>query len=313
MSGCVNIDLNDLFKTSAVNVHQQTIHQGLADVLTINNIVTIPHSPIIPGSDVLLSFVLENKDTLKKARDVRVDLFDAPTFKNKNNELCNVVGCFPDGEECGINKPCTILPGEQKPIKFYLKAPTQEEIVSIKTSPKLNFKVLYTFDSELNYLFPVITLDEIIKQQQAGQSPDLKITKSYSSGPIQIDVEMLGQNYVLATEPAIFNFKIRNIGNGNLENSVIEPEHLTIIFPLEFTLLEYPTELFNCGHNICVNTKNIDVYKDESRMSLRFKVLLSNPQIANPFKTFEIKANVLYTYELRQSLDITIKPFQIYG
>lgn len=63
----------------------------------------------------------------------------------------------------------------------------------------------------------------------------------------------------------------------------------------------------------CVNKDVIQIYKDETRSSLRFQI----PYVINlkdysqdqPFKSYEIRAFVDYTYELRNSVDVVINPF----
>jgi len=59
---------------------------------------------------------------------------------------------------------------------------------------------------------------------------------------------------------------------------------------------------------LCKNIKPIPIYKDETRASLRFEVPLT-PEIVQPFKSYEIRAKVVYTYEMRNSVDVVINPF----
>lgn len=68
--------------------------------------------------------------------------------------------------------------------------------------------------------------------------------------------------------------------------------------------------MFSCSEKtdkiICTNNKDIKLFRDESE-PLWFKIK-NAPQIDVPHKSFYINARVEYTYELRDSVDIEVKP-----
>lgn len=74
--------------------------------------------------------------------------------------------------------------------------------------------------------------------------------------------------------------------------------------------------LFDCRGSAqagwtCWNQKAIEIFRDESRISIRFKMLVDKSTLGDaPFKTMPILARVFYTYELRNSVAITVNPFQ---
>ncbi|MBI4174446.1 MAG: hypothetical protein HY517_02275 [Candidatus Aenigmarchaeota archaeon] len=348
VSGCVGIP--DVFGRDVISVQQSIVESGVRDVIVVRDIVTIPKSPLLPDQQVILSFVIENRDALKSAR-AYVDLFNAPTMRDGFDRPCNfyavsgytpntigigtpvpVVGpsgqvaqntdrfCLPD--QCGP-AGCVVLPGEEKPINFGMKTPTQEDIKNIKTQTRLDFKTTYNFDGSLNYIVPAVNADEITKRQRAGEKTNLFTTKSFGSGPVIVDVELQGAPYILDTYEAVMMFKIKNRGSGTLERSQIDSSSLQILFPPEFDVITAKSsEKFVCspdpltGGTICVNNAKKDnqdlgtipLYRDESRSSLRFTVQLRQP-MAEPFRSYPISAQVSYKYELRNSVDLTINPF----
>ncbi len=332
VSGCIGIP--DVFGRDVISVQQSVIDNGVRDAIVVRDFTTIPKSPLLPDQQVLLSFIIENRDSLKSSK-AYVDLFNAPTMRSVISPYppCNfyAVGgtasqryCVPD--QCGIERGgCPVLPGEEKPVNFEMKTPTESDIKNIKTQAKLDVKTTYNFGGALNYIVPAVNTEEIKKRQRAGEKTSLFTTKSHSSGPIMIDVELQGAPYILSNYEAVLLFKIKNRGSGTLVKSQINTDSMEIIFPPEFEVIpDKFSEKFSCppnslpdGSTRCINDGGrlgrnegaIPIYRDESRSSLRFSVRLRDP-LLEPFRSFQITSEVKYMYELRNSVDITINPFQ---
>jgi len=280
---------------------------GFRDVLVIDDITTIPNSPIISDINVELSFIIENKDTEKKAEGVTVELFDAPFFKNKNGELCNSAtnACKPD--ECDVGDPCTIFPHGKKQISFSLKAPSADELGMLETDVALQLRVNYEFEGSLLYTTKVIDMEEIKTRQRAGESETLVISKDLGSGPIQIYVEVLGAPYIISGSSGTLLFTVKDMGtNGFLKNSKILENKLTVEFPEGVGTIE--ADGFKCkgGYN-CENSDEIELFGGESA-TLYFRILDVELAEGIPYQSFPVKVNVPYTYELRDSIDVKIKP-----
>lgn len=381
VSGC--IALPNVFGNDVINIQQSTTQNGARDILIVKDVQTIPKSPLLPNQQLLMSLIVENKDRLKTAQNVRVDLFNAPLLRsvsndpNLNNKPCNLYAvqsadagatvkaaycnqciadghsgicarddgtyaecvdsgqctsgtfqtceytpglpsyqryCFPD--QCGIIG-CNVLPGEEKPITFVMKTPTQDDIKNIKTDVTMSFKTTYTSDGSLTYIVPAVNMAEIIKRQRSGDKTNLATSKSFGSGPVQIDAELQGAQYILDSYDAMIFFTIKNVGSGTLVGSQIDQGKLSITFPPDFDVAG-PQDKFTCisnsdGSTTCTNsvpgTGVIPLYRDQSRSSLRFSIRLHN-QLQEPFRSYQITAAVKYDYELRNSLDMTINPFQ---
>jgi len=356
VSGC--IDLGGIFGSNVINVQQTTIPNSERDPLIIKSATTLPTGLVLPDQDVKLITILQNKDNLKIAHNVFVDLFNPSIFK------C----IYPDGSFAG-GRPCVtedikfsranwnnLLPGEESQVIFNLKSPSENEIAGIKQTTTLDYKASYDFESSLSYVVPVVDVQEIISRQQANEKTTVQISKSHSTGPVQIDAELQGAQYILDGQKAVMLFKIKNVGSGTLKDSVIEntigleergasefwgdivkkvigflaaagsQESTTneqriikgfiIKFPDDFQLVNWPGKdtkdpLFACDTTtkVCTNVKPIPIFKDESRVSMRFEVLSSLPD-GTPFRSYSIVAVTGYTYELRNSISITVNPFQ---
>ncbi len=428
VSGCTG--LPNVFGGDVISLQKTVVTENPRDAVVVPSIVTLPSPPFLPNQGITISMLVENQDKLKDARNVKVDLFNAPTFKSASTgELCNrqssgagttgstgspdlsviqdsdrqhvgtacsdnagnVIGvcrsvsiqecpggiflpgrcpgssdircctgsssivtpsptqtfvtsapntCQPD--LCGPTGPfCTLLPGEQKQIRFQLKAPSESEIANIQTKTSLDIKTNYDFDGSLVYITPVVNVDEIVRLQTQGKRLTVEESKLQGSGPILIDVELLGAPYILSgsdpnTPPqkSIMTFTIKNTGRGSLLNSIIETSNinpgtvtdldalrqqpgnkgLVIIFPREFVQVRPSSDNFNCAGTplgtVCVNTKDILVFKDQSRVSMRFEIQPAQLPPGTPFRSYTTKAFVWYNYELRDMVEVTINPFQ---
>src|SRR3989338_7003862 len=303
ISGCVGIP--DVFGRDVISVQQNTVQNGVRDIIVIKDIITIPKSPLLPDQQLLFSFIAENKDNLKNTNAV-VDLFNAPTIRSKDGTTsCNLYISGSTDTQTAPNRYC------------------------YPTSCGVNF------EGTLTYLMPAISTDEIIKRQRSGDKTTLFTSKSYGSGPVQIDVEIQGAPYMLSSSDVqtdtVLLFTIKNVGSGNIVNSEIEGGDFNITFPPEFVVVKnrnfqgtpVENEKFNCypsneGGTICKTKDDVSkddkpgaiaLYKDQSRSSLMFTVHLKDA-IKEPFKTFQITSGVRYDYELRDSVAMTINPFQ---
>lgn len=362
VSGCT-LPFNP-FGGDVVDVTTSVINEGPSDLVVIKDSIAIPHPPLLPNQNFIFSFVVENRDNMKSADNVVIDLYNAPLIKDSHTkEICNVYDpnkkpCTPRQgeciEQCELNpctdsNKCSILPGEEKSINFDLLTPSEKEIVNIMTDISLNYKVKYSSGGSLLYVVPIINKDEIIKRQRAGEKTTLTVSKSLGSGPVKVDVELYGAPYILGGESATFLFKLRNAGSGTLEeNNAIKIGNMKIIFPMDIfevsnseitsalsTPGEEPQKVTSLGQNIadqtqttdkpwftcikennneiesvvCTNNREIPLYKDESRGSLRFEISPAR-NIDEPFRSFSIYATVVYNYELRDSYKISVNPFQ---
>ncbi|MBI4162383.1 MAG: hypothetical protein HY513_01760 [Candidatus Aenigmarchaeota archaeon] len=345
-AGCAGIP--NIFGSNIIDLNTVVNVDGQRDILAIKSIETIPNSPVLPSSrgnpaaippipptvtPVVLSFLLENQDKINKADNVVVDLFDAPVMREDTRvgglasvgPLCNSAArpCQPDKCYFGDPNCVSIFPGEQKQINFFLVAPFQDEIVNIRTTARMDFKVTYQYDASFTYLIPIIGYDEVLRRQVTGEKLSVQQSKAHSSGPVEIDAELLGSPYALSGQTATLLFKIKNAGSGQVAGSAgipmpskIPPNALEVTFDSGLRVTS-PNGDFNCpigggagGAIVCRNAQAIEIFKGESRRSLIFNIVNAN-QITEPFKTFHIIARIdNYLYELKNNANIEINSFQ---
>ena len=331
VSGCLGFDFNGIFSwfgSDVIKVSERTLTEGTRDIIAIQNVQTIPNpGNILPEKPVQLYYTLVNNDDLKKAESVMTRLYDAPTFKSADPpyERCNAgIVCRPnDGEaqSCATDDACELLPGEERLVSYRLLSPTNEEIANIRAQPRLSFDVTYYTNSSLSFTFPVVTFDEVIKRQRAGESVDLALVASHGSGPLQIDASIVGEHYGLAEYPVTVIFTLKDVGGGSVYGSTIDYSPVSqrlrgmrIKIPKDFTVVSYPEDIFSWynegDYTVYVNErKAISMLLDQSQLSMRFEIQLDDPEKANPYRHFTILADAGYVYELRGSLDVTINPF----
>ncbi len=340
-AGCAG--LPNIFGSNIIDLNTVVNVDGQRDILLIKSIETIPNSPVLPSqgeltasptcptppcirslTTVVLSFLLENQDKINKADNVVVDLFDAPVIRQDTRAggvaaagpLCNSAArpCQPD--KCYLGDPncVSIFPGEQKQINYFLIAPFQDEIVNIRTTARMDFKVSYQYDASFTYLLPIVGYDEILRRQVTGERLSVQQSKAHSSGPIEIDAELLGSPYALSGQTATMLFKIKNVGSGQVGGvapnaNKIPAGALKVVFDSGLNVFS-PNDDFVQRGSEWFNSQPIEIYKGESRRSLIFNIV-NNAPINEPFKTFHIIARIdNYIYELKNNAAIEINSFQ---
>ncbi len=380
ISGCTIP--SDLFGKREIKVDVKTTEEGFRDILVLKDIKTIPTSPVLPDQQMILTFIIENRDKEKVARDVKAVIFDSSAFR----QIGLADQCYDDSHKC------TILPGEQKMITFNLRAPTMTQTGGVKISQRISFRVEYVYTGATLQDVLVVKLDEIISRMRQGETISLKKEDVHGSGPLQIMAGIKGAEYTLPDLDATFEFTIMSKGDksqGSVRDSRIGPRGFSITFPRsmfgsntkiispggqtgtqvshsnddvgcncinsqtcssvqgEYTLVagykqysgpvtrtnpcetngqgncslgmsdgncltdsqrEALTLTFHCSEQgVCWNVKSIPLYKGDS-IPLLFRITRVG-SIQEPYRTFSIRANVEYTYELRNSVDIVVNPF----
>lgn len=351
-AGCTG--LSGIFGGDVLSIKQNIIQDGQKDILVVKDVATIPTSPMLPNQPFVFSFLVENVDNSEIARDVTIELFNAPTVKSDAGQVCNtgsgsickadkcwmvaqpqsaalqgpIVNVYPGIQMSGDK--CTILPGEQVPINFYLRTPTEKEIVNIETKPTLDYRILYNFESTSLFVMPSVDFDEILKNQRSNDKVDVQVTKSYGTGPVRVEMELFGTLYILSGQSATLIFKVVNTGGGNVVGSQIKERKFVVEIPKDMVAPDGKIILpdgqtyslgagvsspdrFDCSatgtHYRCTNIKALDIYKDQTRGSLRFQIT-NTKSIAQPFLSYDIRASTEYSYELRGTQEITVKPFE---
>ncbi|MBI4014983.1 MAG: hypothetical protein HY365_03435 [Candidatus Aenigmarchaeota archaeon] len=235
VSGCTSqID----FGQNEIQVATPVLEEA-SDIVAIKNIDTIPNSPVLPDDTVDLSFIIENLDKTEPLSRLKVDLFDAASFKDsQSTTLCNTATtaavCKPEGQTapCAGNK-CDLVnlsPGAQRLVNYNLKAPSSNDILKLSTDFELRFAVEHYFTANSIYRPVVVNPVEIKALQRAGQKVDLQAASTLGSGPVKIDLSLVNRNFILNKRGATFEAVVRHTGSGRLLSNKIEHGALTITF-----------------------------------------------------------------------------------
>lgn len=344
-AGCTN----SIFPgADVIKISNPVSVEGFDDVLQVKDIGTIPRGVVQTGQDIQLSFIIHNLDEQKSAEKVRVDMFDATIFKNSDDVFCNSPGvmCTPSSSSECTGNGCTILPREERIITYDLKAPSEEDIARISSEGEMKFRIFYDYQGTTFFRFPVIDLDEIKKRQRTDQTVDIDSPKFVGSGPIKTDVSIQGNEFALEDQITSIIVKVSDSGNrryGALKDSSVEKGKMKIYFPEEFTIESAPKycpagsstctnndktdepNSFECdgktetdegkgevwsgkSGSVCTNMGKIDLIKGSS---IPFLFKLKAPRLdIEPYKSYDIRVEIDYTYEIRDSAKITVLPLE---
>ena len=215
VSSSLCIDIINISGIEFQNVQTtEKTEKKTSDVIVIQRVETIPKPPVLPDDSVELYITLANNDEQETIKG-SVELFDYSIFIPLD----------------ATKKDFTLLPLAEKVIKFSLKAPSAEQIANVKVTPRVSFRVNYTFTGVTTYEIVVVNYEEIKKYQQAGKTLNLVTNKIIGSGPIKIDTELVGSDFILAERSGTLKFTIRNEGTGDLKGNKIEKDKMQITFP----------------------------------------------------------------------------------
>ncbi|MBI4896677.1 MAG: hypothetical protein HY832_03985 [Candidatus Aenigmarchaeota archaeon] len=356
VAGCT--DLANLFPgPKAISVNVVDEYKDTKDMLSFAKIWTEPQSPILTNRQVTFSVLVQNNDKYEPVKNMVVQMYDAPTFKSLDGKTCNSnipLACKPEKDDpdksyhtcSGIEgNRCEINPDEQKLLTYKIMTPTDDEVVHVKSDVELKFLASYQFNSKLNLILPIVNYDEMVRRQREGTSDTVQLVKSHGAGPIQIDVDLMGENYILADQPSIISVTLRDVGSGSLvegidpKNTDTSPDttsipalpkrkiKLEINFPEQIGIVEKPdgfdlayTDTTNNANNpgtTAISTADIDFFKGKTQQSINFKIKLKDDVKTNfqtlhiPFRSYAITAQADYFYEIRNSIKVTIQPSKV--
>jgi hypothetical protein len=250
-------------------------------------------------------FEMENGDKVKAVKNVRIELIDVPTFYNPGGVLCN----SNPGNVCRTNicssSACILQPLEQKQAYVNLKAPSVSDIGNLRQTFEIKYKIDYDFEASTTYPLFVINSDELLNLQRSGKSIGSTLVTSIGSGPIKIDVRTADDStYAISGTDVVLLFTVQDYGSGSILNSKIDPGHLIITFPAELSGRITRDSAFGCSGATCQNNQVIELYQGESR-PLYFRIQVPQVEI---YKTMQVLAHLSYTYELRESKEVSVWP-----
>jgi hypothetical protein len=305
-AGCVGQDGVSLPGLENVKPSRTTSSIGLADIVAMESVRTIPEKSVLAGSSLRLFMNVVSKETDlgNEAKSVYVNIFDPFIFKQESEPT-----------ECTQVNPCDLRAGETKFLHWEFSAPSRDAIANVITKGSIKYLLQYDFSSATNYEVIVVNPDEILKLQQEGKTLSIPASEVRTSGPIQLELSqpvpfaMASSGYT--SQPTFITLKIRNRGLGSpfggTGKSVVLPEGTVNIAFHGLGTVECPKD-FERDADGCKNAGDIIFIRQESIPYL-FKISglpLLSPEV--PFKTFLVTAKADYTYEIRGQADVEIQP-----
>jgi len=270
-----------------------------SDVLLVKDMSLIPNPPIPASSNFTIMFQVKNigsvEEGTKEAKNVKAVLYDwgecLPLTESTNGEVVSDLG--------------TIYPGGAELVKWNFKAPSNQEIGNMEGICPIRFKIKYSYSAYTTSDLVLVSEYRIEQAAKSGETLTASPLTSQSRGPIKISVDVQATQPVRSdlTIPVII--MVDDTGSGMYES--VPNKTLVVKFPSEF---EVNCDKMNKYHTegdklIFKNTRELQLIKGKSvpvRCSLTYKGSIKD------MKTFNIIAEMNYTYPLCGETTVTIKP-----
>ena len=278
------------------------------DVLLIKNAQVVPTPPIQARSTFDLTFLVENTgdaETGKEAENVTVYGYDWGRCHNttpaSNPGLVGIPG-----------QPTTIYPGGGASlIEWTFQAPSNDELGRVQGVCTIRYKVGYDFTAFTVTDLSIIDEDRLREANRAGETITVTPVTSKSKGPLKIAIDVGADQPAresTSTNPSVvpINIRIDDRGAGFIEGRGIGAGKLKVEFPPDFE------GKVNCDSNSWNNptsrtptNKNVLPFIKKQTPPLRCDI--TAPDVAD-LKTFAIRAEMDYRYELFDETDVEIQP-----
>lgn len=192
------------------------------------------------------------------------------------------------------------------PIKISLSA---QEIVpvtwkltaksDIKLETKCQFKVRasYVYSTDALSTVTFMSQAEFDRKMRQGQSTDRRGTLTLGSGPVKPYLEIEGRQPISTSDSAVVTLQIKNVGNGFITSSG-DGKIVVKVDSFDFAGLKPSNE---CD----IKAGDIEMIKKES--SPKVCSLTANDKQSIE-KTYNLKMKILYSYEFRKDIWVTINP-----
>jgi len=291
ISGCVGMpDIFNLTGTQKTKVKEQPL-----DVITVQNINTLPKPPINTGDQFSISFEVTNLEEEREVEDVSYELLDTG--------LCELFGG--DDKEKSFTTDSPFVPKQNEFVEWTFKAPTAEDLVHINSKCPVRFKVSYSFDAVSEIEVDVISADKYNQLQQSGEFKTFVPTLSLGRGPLRIMLEFGASQPIKANVILPIYVTVEDKGTGLY--ATIPKNALTLTVPTGFSWGGASScgERFECPtEKLCYNKEEIMMIE---RKSPTFRCSLTTPSSVAIEKVYNIEAALNYTYDITNQVDVDIK------
>ncbi|MFH1420412.1 MAG: hypothetical protein ABIG30_00405 [Candidatus Aenigmatarchaeota archaeon] len=238
LSGCTL--LGGIESVLQISTPEQYI--GDRDVIVLRNVRTNPSGTVFTEENVMLNFIIQNRDVEKAASNVYVELYDSAILKcgdsdgdgvvTDNDYIGTTAYCRPVGNTCSSERSCAVLPLGEQQIFYNLVSPKDSDIGGITSTVQLSLRVVYSFSGGTRMDLVIANMAELERAERTGKTMQATSSKSYDSGPVEIQAELLNRDYAISGMSASIRFLVKDTGSyaGSIKGSEIAPNSLIIDF-----------------------------------------------------------------------------------
>ena len=273
-----------------------------SDVLLVDSMSVVPNPPITANSNFTIMFQVKNvgsaEEGTKEAKNVEVNLYDWGE--------CEPLEGYANGEV--IRNLNTIYPGGAEIVEWNLRAPSNQELGNMEGTCPIRFKVNYDYSAYTTSDLVLVSPDRLRQAAKSGETLTANPLQTQSRGPLKITIDVQADQPVRSdlTIPVIIN--VKDTGSGLYQCVPSDTDKSLIVkFPKDFDVSCDKMKEVGQDNNkvIFKNNVKLDLIKGKSvsvRCDLEF-----NGDIKD-MKTFNIIAEMDYTYPLYGDLEVRVKP-----
>jgi len=276
-----------------------------SDVLLVDSMSVVPNPPITANSNFTIMFQVKNvgsaEEGTKEAKNVEVNLYDWGECKPTDTIISGIGGSV-------VNDLNTIYPGGAEIVEWDFKAPTNQELGNMEGTCPIRFKVNYDYSAYTTSDLVLVSEKRLKQAAKSGETLTANPLQTQSRGPLKITIDVQADQPVRSdlTIPVIIS--VKDTGSGLYQYVPNDTDKSLIVkFPKDFDVSCDKMKETGQDNNkvIFKNNVKLDLIKGKSvpvRCDLTF-----NGNIED-MKTFNIIAEMNYTYPLYGDLEVRVKP-----
>lgn len=263
------------------------------DVIVIQNVNTLPKPPINAGDEFSISFEVNNQEEERPVDYVGYKLLDAG--------LCELIQTSGNPKEGSFTEGYSFVPKQTEFVEWTFSTPAAADLAYISSKCPVRFRVNYTFEAISEIEVDVISQDKYNQLQQSGEFQTFVPTLSLGRGPLRIMMEFGASQPIKNSTTLPVYITVEDKGTG-LYSDIPQGE-LIIKIPEGFTF-ENCGERFDCPTSTeCKNKQPVLMI---ARKSPTFRCSFTTPSVSIE-KVYNIEANLNYTYDITQQVDVDVK------
>jgi len=270
------------------------------DVLLVDSMSVIPNPPITASSSFTITFQVKNigsaEEGTEEAKNVEVVLYDwgecEPQEDHSSGEVTKQLN--------------TIYPGGAEIVDWNFKAPTNQELGNMEGTCPIRFKVNYSYSAYTTSDLVLVSEERLKQAAKSGETLTVNPLQTQSRGPIKISVDVQADQPVRSDLKIPVVITVRDTGSGLYQ--AVPNETLVVKFPSNFTVScdKMNERGKKDDKKIYKNNRKLDLIKGKS-VPVRCDMTFNGSSIED-MKTYNIIAEMNYTYPLYSDTEVTIKP-----